>query len=313
MDCSISVDLDEIHHYLAIHGVPELSVDVHAVYDVAVPRLLDWADHRGIALTLFAVGADLGRERNQRALERAVSRGHEIGNHSYSHAYDLTRQSAQVLEADIQRANRVIEEATGFTPRGFRAPGYTITDTVYRVLDAHGFVYSSSVFPCPSYYAAKACAIGLKRLLGRRSSSVLDDPRVLGAPTAPYRVGRPYWTRGVGVLELPIQTTPGLRLPYIGTSVMGFGPSFARLLTAQLLGLPFVNLELHGVDFLGADDGVQALAAHQYDLRVPVSRKLEALDGALDRLVSEGYRVRTLSEVALAFDLSRHRGQNAGS
>lgn len=312
-DCAVSVDLDEIHHYLAIHGVPALSVDAHAVYDVALPRLLDWAEQRSISLTLFTVGADVGRERNRRVLVDAVARGHEIGNHSYSHAYDLTRWPTSNIEADIERANQVIEAATGFTPRGFRAPGYTITDAVYAVLDRLGFTYSSSVFPCPSYYGAKAFAIGLKRVFGHRSSSVLDDPRVLTAPTEPYRVGRPYWNRGVGLLELPIQTTQALRLPYIGTSVMGFGAAVARLLTAQLGKVPFVNLELHGVDFLSADDGLRALAAHQYDLRVPLTTKLGALDSALDALANAGYRFRTLSEVALSFDLEKHRGQNPGS
>jgi peptidoglycan-N-acetylglucosamine deacetylase len=313
MDCAVSVDLDEIHHYLSIHGAGELSVDAHVVYDVAVPRLLGWAEQRNISLTLFAVGADLTRVANRRVLLDAVARGHEIGNHSYSHAYDLTRQTPALIEADIERANSVIEAATGFTPRGFRAPGYTITDTVYAVLDRQGFAYSSSVFPCPIYYGAKACAIGAKRLLGRKSSSVLDDLRVLSAPAEPYRVGRPYWHRGVGLLELPIQTTPGLRLPYIGTSVMGFGTLFARFLTSQLLELPFVNLELHGVDFLSADDGLAELAVHQFDLRIPLAKKLEALDAALDRLQRAGYCFRTLSDVALAFDLERHRGQNPAS
>ena len=100
--CSVSVDLDEIHHYLAIHGVPDLDVHQHAVYDVAVPRLLDWARARQLPLTLFAVGADLSREENRSVLTRAVAAGHEIGNHSFSHAYDLTRLAK---EREIGRAS----------------------------------------------------------------------------------------------------------------------------------------------------------------------------------------------------------------
>lgn len=311
--CSVSVDLDEIHHYLAIHGLTDLDVNRHAVYDVAVPRLLEWAAHRGLPLTLFAVGADLARNENREVLSVAANGGHEIGNHSFSHAYDFSRQPGDVIATDIRRASEAIEQATGSSPRGFRAPGYTITRAVYDALSAQGFSYSSSVFPCPSYYGAKVLAIGLKRCLGRRSSSVVDDPRVLRAPTAPYRVGRPYWKRGVGMLELPIQITPGLRLPYIGTSLTLFGSLGSAWLTRQLARVPFVNLELHGVDFLGLEDGLRPLARHQYDLSLDVGSKLAALDAAIDVLEADGVRFQTLADVALRFDLDLQRGQNRAS
>lgn len=311
--CAVSVDLDEIHHYLAIHGIADLPVARHAVYDVALPRMLDWAASRSVPLTLFVVGADLERQESRATLRKAAALGHEMGNHSHSHAYDFSRQDPDRITADVGRASEAIERATGFSPRGFRAPGYTITRAVYDALERNRFLYSSSVFPCPAYYGAKATAIGLKRCLGRLSSSVVDDPRVLTAPTTPYRIGRPYWRRGVGLLELPIQTTPGLRLPYIGTTLTLLGPAGSAWLTRRLANVAFVNLELHGVDFLGPEDGLRALATHQYDLSIPLARKLAALDAALDVLCADGVRFRTLADVALRFDLDQHRGQNRPS
>lgn len=311
--CAVSVDLDEVHHYLAIHGLTEVEANRHAIYDVAVPRLLAWARRNALPLTLFAVGSDLHRGENRRVLREAVDGGHEIGNHSHEHAYAMTRRSKQAVLDDVARASKLIEEATGYSPRGFRAPGYTITQAVYEVLDELGFLYSSSVFPCPPYYAAKLSAIALKRVLGRRSSSILDDPRVLAAPTEPYRVGRPYWKRGVGLLELPIQTTPWLRLPYIGTTLTLAGARGSAWLTRQVLGRPLVNLELHGIDVLGRDDGLAALAPHQYDVRVPVGAKVEALDAAVSTLKGARYRFTTLNEVALGFDSSVQGGQNGAS
>src|SRR5262249_22584349 len=140
--------------------------------------------------------------------------------------------------------------------RGFRAPGYTVTDALYEVLDELGVAYASSVFPCPPYYFAKAARLAMMRALGRTSSSILDTPFVLSAPTRPYRVGRPYWKRGGGrVLELPIQVTRGPRLPFIGTTVTLAGPAKARWLTRLVVGEPLVNLELHGIDVLDAGDG----------------------------------------------------------
>jgi hypothetical protein len=136
---------------------------------------------------------------------------------------------------------------------------------------------------------------------GRTSRSILDTPAVLAAPTRPYRVGRPYWRRGDGLLELPIQVTRGPRLPFFGTSVTVWGPRFARLLARMVCGEPFVNLELHGIDVLDATDGLEALLSHQVDVRVARQSKLEALASVFSELRAAGYSFVTLREAAAAF------------
>lgn len=298
--CSISVDLDEIHHYTAIHGVTPPNLNTHAVFDIAVGRLCDWAERLHFPLTLFTVGSDLSRPRNAQVLRDAVAKGHEIANHSLNHRYGLTRLSASEMTEEVRGGTQAIYEAIGVKPTGFRAPGYTTNDTLYSVLAAEQYAYSSSVFPCPWYYAAKACAIGLKRLLGRRSASVVDTPRVLTAPTEPYRVGTPYWKRGNGVLELPIQTTPGFRVPYIGTFLTWGGMRFARWATRQVSGTQFVNLELHGIDVLDRHDGLEPLVPHQYDVRIPTVRKLEILSQVVLDLRAKGFEFERLDNAALS-------------
>ena len=103
------------------------------------------------------------------------------------------------------------------------------------------------------------------------------------------------------MLELPIQVTPGARLPFIGTALVLAGPDGARLLTRTVLGENFVNLELHGIDFLGADDGLGELASHQPDAKLPLSRKLAALTATVELLREKGARFVTLAEAAEAF------------
>jgi len=188
--------------------------------------------------------------------------------------------------------------ATGERPVGFRAPGYTITDAVFDVLRDVGVRYDSSVFPCPAYWAAKTAAIGLIAARGRTSRSVVDTPAVLLAPTRPYFAGTPYWQRGDKLLELPVQVTRGLRLPFIGTSVTLAGPSRARLLAKMCVGEPLVNLELHGIDVLDAKDGLEALRPHQPDVRVAVERKLDALRAVIEVLRDAGYAFVTMQEAA---------------
>ncbi len=297
--CAISVDLDEIPHYFAIHGLARTSSN--AVYDVALPRLDDFARAHDLPLTLFAIGADMARAGNAARLRSLAEGGHEIANHSLDHLYDLTRRSRAEMERQVRSGIEVIEGATGERPRGFRAPGYTITDELFEVLADAGVEYDSSVFPCPPYYAAKAAALGAIRVRRRRSHSVLDTPAVLAAPVRPYRVGRPYWRRGAGLLELPVQVTRRARLPFIGTTLTLAGPTRARWLTRGVIGEELVNLELHGIDVLDAGDGLEALRPHQPDVRVPLARKLDALSAVVGMLKAAGYSFVRLDEAAQRF------------
>ena len=303
MLCAISVDLDEIPNYFRIHGLDpaRAGAAATAVYDVAIDRLERFADGVGVPLTLFAIGADLERPEAAARLRRAREAGCEIANHSLDHLYDLTRRDRHEVVRQVEGGAEAIARATGARPLGFRAPGYTITDDVFDVLGELGVAYDSSVFPCPAYYAAKTSAIALIAARGRRSHSVVDTPLVLAAPTRPYRTGRPYWRRGRGVLELPVQVTRGPRLPFIGTTVTLAGPDRARWLARLCAGEPLVNLELHGIDVLDATDGLEALVPHQPDVRVPRQQKLDALAAVVEELRGAGHAFVTLAEAAENF------------
>ncbi|HTM44095.1 MAG TPA: polysaccharide deacetylase family protein [Polyangiaceae bacterium] len=297
--CSVSVDLDEIPNYFAIHGLPTpAGPEAHAVYDLALGRLLDLATAHRIPLTLFAVGADLVQPSSAAALRKLIDAGHEVGNHTLDHRYDLTRLSRAEQLHQIADGAAAIRAAVGEAPTGFRAPGYTITDQLYGVLQEAGVAYSSSVFPCPPYYLAKALAMVLIRLRRRTSHSILDVPQVLLAPRQPYRVGTPYWKRGAGMVEMPMQVTRWLRLPYIGTTLTLFGPTKTRWLTQGVTHSPFVNLELHGIDVLAAQDGLNALVPHQPDVRVTLQSKLDSLSEAISGLKKAGYSFVRLDEAA---------------
>lgn len=299
---ALSVDLDELPNYHAIHGlVPPTGPTATLVYDVALERLGAFAAAHDVPLTLFGVGEDLARAESASRLRTLVAAGHEVGNHSLRHRYDLTRLGRDGIREEVDGGVRAIQRATGFRPTGFRAPGYTVTDEVFEVLRDLGVSYDSSVFPCPPYYLAKAAKLAAIAALGRSSRSILDTPRVLGAPTRPYRVGAPYWSRGSGVLELPIQVTRGLRLPFIGTALTLAGPSRARLLTRTVLGEPLVNLELHGIDVLDVRDGFPELSSHQPDARIPYVRKLETLAAVVETLRDAGYHFVRLDEAARHF------------
>ena len=305
--CAVSVDLDEIPNYYAIHGLPEPASGDPArsmVYDVAIDRLVAFARAQGIPLTLFAIGSDLARSESAARLRAAHDAGFEVANHSLDHRYDLVRLGRAEIRRQIEEGAHIIARVTGAMPEGFRAPGYTVTDEVFEVLADLGVAYDSSVFPCPAYWAAKAAAIGLIAVRGRASRSIVDTPLVLTAPTRPYRVGRPYWRRGQGLLELPVQVTRGLRLPFFGTSLTLSSPRVARSLARACVGEPLVNLELHGIDVLDATDAggaLEPLRPHQVDVRVASKDKLARLSEAIETLRSAGYEFVTLKAAAIHF------------
>ncbi|MFO0652175.1 MAG: polysaccharide deacetylase family protein [Polyangiales bacterium] len=303
--CALSVDLDEIPCYHAIHGLPEASgASAHAVYERAVPRYRELLDDLGVPCTFFVIGRDMKHAVARDGARALFDAGHELANHTQNHRYEFSRLDDDAIRDEIRGGIEAVAAVQGFAPSGFRAPGYTTNDRVMSALSELGVFYDSSVFPCPAYWAAKTTAIGLIRARGRRSHSIVDTPAVLAAPADPYVPARPYWRRAEhdgGIIELPIGVTRGARLPYIGTTVMLAGPSRVDLLTAQIAGRPLVNLELHGIDLLDEHDGLDALVAHQRDVRVPLARKLATLRRVVLDLQARGYQFVTQREAAQAF------------
>ena len=281
--------------YHRIHGLPEPDRRAAgAALDLALDRFLELASITGVPLTLFVVARELERSSFAERLIRAAAAGHELGNHTLDHPYDLVRLPADRQREQVETPLDWCQRLLGVRPRGFRAPGYIVTDALLDLVRDTGHAYDSSVFPSPAYYAAKAAARAALALSGQHSQSIPERPDVLRAPTRPYRLGRPYWQRGAGLPELPIQVTRGLRLPFTGTALVLAGRLGARLLTESVIGEPFINLELHATDLLDLRDGLESLRGYQPDLRVSVQRKQRLFETVVRRVAESGYTFTTL-------------------
>jgi hypothetical protein len=290
---SISVDLDGLGCYAAIHGLEAGALserELQAVPVAAVSRLCELFSSLRLRATFFSIGGELGIPGSGRALRAAADAGHEVGSHSHAHDYALSRQPAAAIDADLERAERAILEAVGKAPRGFRAPGYTLSPALLEAVRARGYLYDSSLLPSPPYYAAKAAAIALHAARGRRSRSILG-----GAGQLFSRRG-PHW-RG-GVRELPVATLPLLRAPVIGTVVLAAGERIANALVRAAGAGGHLNLELHGIDALDASDATPELAELQPGLRLAAAEKLRRLRALLDSLRARAESL-TLEESAL--------------
>ena len=274
----LSVDLDNLGCYHAIHGLPPPSpAQQRVVLERCLPRLLELLDAVGARATFFVVGRDLERDlaaggRGAALLRQALAAGHELANHSYSHRYDLSLQTGSEIYADLRRCDRLLR-GLGAAPLGFRAPGYVHDRRLLDQVAALGYRYDASALPSPPYYLGKLGALGWMRLRGQRSQALAQGWRSFAGRD------RPHFRGDVGLWEVPISVLPRSRLPMVGTFVLG-----SEALLAAAAGLDFLHLELHALDLADPlGDGYDpALVRRQPELR----RDLEVSRERLRRLLT---------------------------
>jgi len=88
-------------------------------------RLLDIASEAAVKLTFFVLGQRV--EQHSHIIQRQVSEGHEVGNHSWSHP-DLTTLDPAGVRVEVQDTHDIIVRYTGIKPRLFRPPYGHVTD-----------------------------------------------------------------------------------------------------------------------------------------------------------------------------------------
>src|SRR5262249_32334863 len=82
-------------------------------------QVLDVLDVFSIRATFFQCGKNV--ERLPGISKLVTERGHEIGNHTYSHPYLLGCSPARIRE-EIAATQKALRAAAGVEPRLFRAP-----------------------------------------------------------------------------------------------------------------------------------------------------------------------------------------------
>ncbi len=254
---SLSLDLDNAWSYLKTRG--DASWQSYPSYlDVVVPRALDVLAAAGLRITFFVVGTDAEREPEQIAALAAA--GHEVENHSHRHEPWLDRYAHDELAAELDQAEAAITAATGVAPTAFRGPGYTLSAELLRSLRERGYRYDASTLPtwigplARAYYFRTAKLDAGQRAERSKLFGTVADARW---PVTPYR-----FEDADGLIELPVTTLPGLRVPIHLSYVLylqGFSPPLARryfrtaLATCHRVGVE-PSILLHPLDLIGADD-----------------------------------------------------------
>lgn len=108
----------------------------------AIPRILDLLAEYDVTSTFFIPGHTIETYPNEvRAIADA---GHEIGAHGYAHE-PVSTLDLETERRVLERSVRIIREATGRAPRGYRTPSFDFTPHTVGLLEEAGFVYDSSL------------------------------------------------------------------------------------------------------------------------------------------------------------------------
>lgn len=286
---SLSLDLDNKWSYLRTFGNDDWR-DLPSYLDVVCPRILDFFEARDAKITFFIVGKDAEAEENREAIRSLADAGHEIGSHSYFHEPWLHLYTREELNEDLEKAEAAIRKATGVTVRGFRGPGFSITETVLQVLRDRGYTYDATAFPNILNPLSRAYLFARTEL----SSEEREKRKALfGSFSDALRPVKPYqWEIDHRLLvEIPVTTMPLFKTP-IHFSYLIYLGSYSRMLARLYLRIAITmckvtgtepSLLLHPLDFMGHEDDSDLSSFP--GMNMSLQAKLELMGGFVDTLM----------------------------
>jgi hypothetical protein len=252
--------------------------------------VLDLLAARDLFITFFLIGRDAATDGD--AFAALAAAGHEIGNHSFRHQPWLHRYSEAELDEELERAEDALVATTGVRPRGFRGPGYSLSEPTLRVLVRRGYEYDASTLPT---------VIGpIARTVYFRRAQLDDTQRaerehLYGTWADGTRPLRPYrWAvDDATLLEMPISTLPGLRVPIHVSYLLALSAHseglarryFAGALRACRAARVEPSILMHPLDVLSGDE-VPNLRFFP-GMEIPTAVKLRRVASYLDLLARE--------------------------
>ncbi len=305
---SISSDIDTLASIYKGQGCRRADGYTYAELQMGLENFSRFLEEYGIKATLFMVGNDFKPPQNISVIQAMAVEGHEIANHTLSHAQGFRLLSLEEKEAEIFGMEAICEQVTGKRPVGFRSPGWNMGDDAIPLLKRRGYLYDSSIHPM--------ILTPLMKFLHWRSMSSRSggERTTLGhlyymlSPIRPYRTSASHLgKRGDdGLIEIPLTVLPIVRLPFWATFHLATGFEVFRASYALLKSLQIpIQYQFHLSDFVDynhpdlADqvptpgDGVYVPQA----LRMPLAEKMELFRKMLD-LIVEDYTFITLEDYA---------------
>lgn len=105
-----------------------------------INKILDILSAHNVKATFFLTGS--GAEKHPQAIKNIAAKGHQLGNHSYSHP-DFRTLSAAQMKSQLDRTETIIKNLTGKSTKPiFRAPYGSVNSNVLAGVGAAGYGYT---------------------------------------------------------------------------------------------------------------------------------------------------------------------------
>jgi hypothetical protein len=309
---AITSDIDTLASIYKGQGCRRQGGYTYAELQMGLENFSRFLEPYGIKATLFMVGNDFRQSQNHGIIRAMLAEKHEIANHTMTHAQGFRLLTPEQKEAEIAGMEELCEQVTGWRPRGFRSPGWNISDDALSILKQRGYKYDSSVFPTSLSPLLKIMHWVSMRSRNRFERTTLGHLKYILAPVIPYRTGlRSFVQRGEnGIIEFPITVTPLIRVPFFATFLVATGTATFRASYRALKALKRpLQFQFHLSDFV--DYNHPELADQVPDgngvyvpqaLRISLDQKLVLFRKAMDTM-AEDYTFITLAEWADSGDI----------
>jgi len=274
---TVSVDLDPVDLHLVGYGYRGLPPDP-MTYTAALPRLLEIFDRCGLPVTFFMVARDAPAHAD--AIQRVARGGHEVASHSLTHPMALASLAREPMRRELEDSRRLLEQASGGSVMGFRAPNFDLSARVVEGLVDAGYKYDASGYPTPLIIPARL-------LLAWKSRDAAAVMQLRAWPYSWRREPHRVTTARRSLVEYPVSVTPGLRMPVYHTPRYLIGDRrFERILDGFVGRGEPLSYVLHGVDALGMrEDKVDERLSRHPGMEFPLQKKLDLLERSLKSIV----------------------------
>jgi peptidoglycan-N-acetylglucosamine deacetylase len=295
LKAAITVDVDTLESIYKGQGCRRPGGYSHAEMRIGLENLSRFLENYQARATLFMVGNDFRYPENIISIKTMAEQGHEIANHTLTHAQGFRLLSPQEKEAEIAGMEELCLQKIGVQPVGFRSPGWNIGNDASPILLKRGYLYDSSVFPTFVTPVLKMMHWYTMRSRGHADRTTLGHLGFMFAPVTPYKTKLgSLGSRGEdGILEFPITVTPFFRLPFFATFLVSTGTGLFNLSLRSILSLKRpVQFQFHLSDFVDYNDpelaeqvpldGEGLYVPHA--LRMPLTEKMEMFEKVMTEL-----------------------------
>ena len=250
---------------------------------VGFDRLMELAEKYNFKYSIFVIGRDLEDPEIFARVREWSSLGHEIGNHSWSHHMDIGALKKNDIEQEVLRSHEIITRCTGKEPKGFMAPGWSISKELVSVLSENKYLYDASLIPSFSVYLiAGKIALNhlnnrekMKRILNRKDLTFL-----LKYPKTPFMMD--------SLLILPMPVLSKASIPFWHSLGFAFGwKRTFRNLKKHLKKVDYFYYLLHPADIIDSNDFEEDYPNSLERLNISFKEKMQVLDSAFNIINSE--------------------------